>query len=345
MALLYFFLLLASLVALLVGLIKPSLVGWWSKNATRRQVLGVYLLASVLAFVLSGAFTPHPGKKVSLTTPKVTEVDVVGEAFDVPGLSSKGKADAYGINSSGQIVGEFYYYIFNERGPAHGFLRNTNGSFTTIDVPGSSSTDVRGINDSGQIVGEFWDSKGGHGFLVFNLPRTPAHASIILTPAPVVTKGEVEKQIKEEAALIPIDAIKRIVSFTMGEAAFFHGVEYPIIINIKIQEEPSKGTIAEVKVRRMLIFKPWESTIREAREFARSFYKDRRCSHINSLRLIFNSWFLDDYGNWVEKEFARVELDRSDAEKINWENMDNERFYKLLETRGGFWISSEIDRD
>ncbi len=125
---------------------------------------------------------------------------------------------------------------------------------------------------------------------------------------------------------------------------FFRGVEYPTIINIKIEEGPLKGTVAEARLRQTLIYKPWERTIREAREFARSFYKDSRCSHINSSRLIFYSWFLDDYGNWVEKEFARVELDRSDAEKINWENMDNERFYKLLENRGGIWISSEIDK-
>ncbi len=195
MALLFFFLLLASLVALLVGLIKPSLVGWWSKNATRGQVLWVYLLASVLAFVLWVAFIPHPNKQtslatpspsehtqakaalgigsqskpISLTTPKVTEV-AFGEALDVPGLSSKGRTVPYGINSSGQIVGSFYNYEYNGKGPTHGLLRDTNGSFTTIDVPGSTWTETYGINSSSQIVGKFYDSKGFHGFLALNLP-------------------------------------------------------------------------------------------------------------------------------------------------------------------------------
>ena len=62
--------------------------------------------------------------------------------IDVPGASL---TEGFGINDSGQIVGDF----FDATG-SHGFL-DTGGSFTTIDVPGSV-TQTRGINDSGQIV-------------------------------------------------------------------------------------------------------------------------------------------------------------------------------------------------
>jgi probable HAF family extracellular repeat protein len=37
--------------------------------------------------------------------------------------------------------------------------------FTTIDVPGATTTNARGINDSGQVVGTYVDSTGTHGFL------------------------------------------------------------------------------------------------------------------------------------------------------------------------------------
>src|SRR5947209_7886207 len=38
-------------------------------------------------------------------------------------------------------------------------------TFTTIDVPGASSTQAYGINNAGQIVGEFEDATGRfHGF-------------------------------------------------------------------------------------------------------------------------------------------------------------------------------------
>jgi uncharacterized membrane protein len=55
-----------------------------------------------------------------------------------------------GINDAGQIVGFFV-------GPGeHGFLLDTGGSFTQIDVPGARSTEAFGINDAGQIVGSFF---------------------------------------------------------------------------------------------------------------------------------------------------------------------------------------------
>jgi probable HAF family extracellular repeat protein len=76
----------------------------------------------------------------------------------VPSLYTLAVPGAYGtfaegINNSGQIVGSYdaggQHY--------HGFLLN-QGSYTTLDPPGSSPsffglTGAHGINDSGQIVG------------------------------------------------------------------------------------------------------------------------------------------------------------------------------------------------
>jgi probable HAF family extracellular repeat protein len=51
----------------------------------------------------------------------------------------------------------------------HGFLLD-NGSYTTLDVPGSSFavTYATGINASGQIVGWYDDGRTDHGFLYDN---------------------------------------------------------------------------------------------------------------------------------------------------------------------------------
>jgi probable HAF family extracellular repeat protein len=52
----------------------------------------------------------------------------------------------------------------------HGFLLD-NGTYTTLDVPGSTSTQAWGINDSGEIVGTYADAGGGqHGFLATPVP-------------------------------------------------------------------------------------------------------------------------------------------------------------------------------
>src|SRR5262249_21247121 len=93
-------------------------------------------------------------------------IDIGGNitTFDAPG-SNITFTEALSVNDSGQIVG-----VYNDAdGHQHGFLRESNGTFITIDVPGSlgplGSTMPASINDSGQIVGTYVDSSGvGHGF-------------------------------------------------------------------------------------------------------------------------------------------------------------------------------------
>jgi uncharacterized membrane protein len=74
--------------------------------------------------------------------------------FDLPG--SLGPNYAFGINSSGQIVG--YYGLLD------------NGIYTTLNVPGASYSQAHGINASGQIVGSYTDAGGTHGFLATPVP-------------------------------------------------------------------------------------------------------------------------------------------------------------------------------
>src|SRR5688500_15623139 len=67
--------------------------------------------------------------------------------IDLPGAIY---TQAYGINSSGQILGLYEDSSFT----FHGFLFD-NGAFTTIDVPGAIFTAAFGINASGRIVGTY----------------------------------------------------------------------------------------------------------------------------------------------------------------------------------------------
>jgi uncharacterized membrane protein len=71
---------------------------------------------------------------------------------------------AYSINASSQIVGDYY-----DGSRDHGFLFD-QGSYTTLDPPGSTHTEAYGINDSGQIVGWYQDASGWHGFLATPVP-------------------------------------------------------------------------------------------------------------------------------------------------------------------------------
>ncbi len=69
---------------------------------------------------------------------------------------------AWGINNEGQISGSYQANF-----QTYGFI-DTNGSVTTIDVPGSNSTVAYGINSAGQATGSFTNSTGDHSFVYTN---------------------------------------------------------------------------------------------------------------------------------------------------------------------------------
>ncbi|MGA7077321.1 MAG: hypothetical protein WBQ43_01990 [Terriglobales bacterium] len=124
------------------------------------------------------------GMNVGATTPKI---EIVGGYGDAPLLgydsflmyASQGKKvatesyksvafpkvheqSAFGVNDSGQMVGEY----LDASGVYHGWELSA-GKFTTIDVPfaGATGTGTNGINDSGEIAGG-WNGSGisQHGF-------------------------------------------------------------------------------------------------------------------------------------------------------------------------------------
>jgi hypothetical protein len=84
-------------------------------------------------------------------------------SFDAPGA---GTSDGQGtfpvaINRSGLIVGNFV----DASGAQHGFMRATDGTFTTFDPPGSTGTYVTTVNSKGLVVGWYETSTSTFGFL------------------------------------------------------------------------------------------------------------------------------------------------------------------------------------
>jgi hypothetical protein len=80
--------------------------------------------------------------------------------FDVPNATA---TSVFGITTAGTLAGSFN----DANGTEHGFVYK-NGSFTTIDFPGSVSTEIRGMNNNEAIVGRYIDSVQFHvhGFLL-----------------------------------------------------------------------------------------------------------------------------------------------------------------------------------
>src|ERR1700728_94234 len=81
--------------------------------------------------------------------------------LNIPGATEFTLSCAYGINTSGKIVGNYN----DSSNHFHGFLYDGSG-YTIFDYPGSGFTQASDINDAGLIVGEYSDSNGvNHGFL------------------------------------------------------------------------------------------------------------------------------------------------------------------------------------
>jgi len=140
-------------------------------------------------FALAHGFLWAEGKFTSLDIPGVL---IVGRGTETMGLNDRGQVvgsfqsggidrgflindsgvtqidigpmgtRAAGINNHGQIVGSFRNAALEERA----FLRQADGSFTTIEAPNATRIGAIGINDGGDVVGLFTLAGGDvHGFL------------------------------------------------------------------------------------------------------------------------------------------------------------------------------------
>lgn len=78
--------------------------------------------------------------------------------FSYPGAIG---TTATGINDYNTVVG-----YASSNGALIGFIRWANGTFTKVNVPGSSRTLLLGRNNNGVSVGQFLDAQGQHGFLL-----------------------------------------------------------------------------------------------------------------------------------------------------------------------------------
>ena len=87
-----------------------------------------------------------------------------GSLMNIDPPASAGYTEAAEINNSGTIVGRYY----GNSGGFQGFVFS-NGSYTTINVPGATNTSLFGINNRGDIVGDYIDASGvTHGLLLSN---------------------------------------------------------------------------------------------------------------------------------------------------------------------------------
>ena len=95
---------------------------------------------STIADSLSHAFVRSPG--------------ATGTMRDLGGLPGGGRSEAFGVNSTGQVVG----YATTKNGARHAVLWDANGEIRDLGTLDGGHSAALGINDAGQVVG--WTAKG-----------------------------------------------------------------------------------------------------------------------------------------------------------------------------------------
>ncbi|HWB04478.1 MAG TPA: hypothetical protein VG796_15730 [Verrucomicrobiales bacterium] len=81
-----------------------------------------------------------------------------------PSIPAGAQIIALDINNAGTITG--YFYTSDDPADNHGFILDSAGNLTLIDVPGALYESGYGLNDRGDVAGEYWDANDvAHGFV------------------------------------------------------------------------------------------------------------------------------------------------------------------------------------
>ena len=95
-----------------------------------------------------------------LSTPLLRAQAGTFSSFDAPGAGGRGTFPL-AIDRSGLIVG----YFTDSGNVPHGFIRDPDGTFTIIDVPGQTGTQITAVNSRGLVTGYNDIGSGDSGFL------------------------------------------------------------------------------------------------------------------------------------------------------------------------------------
>ena len=142
-----------------------------------------------------------------------------------------------------------------------------------------------------------------------------------------------------QAFLNAVHKVERHVHHVFGESVTRDEEEVPSIISIKI----STGYTVNVAYREQRVTF-WDRQrennrslfIENSRKFMERVFTDPACSKVQRLFLRPHYILVNKYGQGSESEIGTFVLDRKVATKIDWRNLSDNMFERLLRTEGQF---------
>ena len=119
------------------------------------------------------------------------------------------------------------------------------------------------------------------------------------------------------------------------------GEELPKIISV------SAGYMADVAYRVGPIWSVGtlrSSLMRNTRHFMKRVFTDPECSTVGTVMVRPHNILVDKYGQNNEDQVAKLLLRREVASRINWDNLSDDMFERLLETEGQLWLHGSFYR-
>ncbi|MDO9554982.1 MAG: hypothetical protein Q7J40_00160 [Atribacterota bacterium] len=172
-------------------------------------------------------------------------------------------------------------------------------------------------------------------FLIYFLPAIKEDKEMRDKPISYVSSENTLERVVEEVA---IDAFGKTVNWELEDKP---NTMKKIVITKQVSGSDEGGYLVEVYYRadeNLTVNLMRGGIFLEAIEFTKKLYQDPNCKEIKIYMLKPYLTLTDKYGKEKEEQVAKLVLRRAVANKINWGNITNDMFERILREEGQLWL-------
>lgn len=172
-------------------------------------------------------------------------------------------------------------------------------------------------------------------FLIYFLPAIKKDKAMRDKPISYVSSENTLERAVEEVA---IDAFGKTVNWELENKP---NTMKKIVITKQVSGSDEGGYLVEIYYRadeNLTVNLMRGGIFLEAIEFTKKLYQDPNCKEIKIYMLKPYLTLTDKYGKEKEEQVAKLVLRRAVANKINWGNITNDMFERILREEGQLWL-------
>ena len=292
--------------ALIIGLIRPSLVVRWGEKRTRGRVLLYYGVGFFALAILAGAVEPESvrQKRIEEEANKKREKARQDSIKQVARAREKARRKQARLDQDRKDL-ERGTKLLSAARTAYK-ARDYQTAIDSANAAIRALKNVKMLNEAKDLADDAQalldDAKKGY----------------------ITKPGTLDRIVEKHAHHV------------FGKSVTWGGEKVPSIMSISI----STGYLVDVAYReeRVILQEHRRAFITNAREFMERVFTDPACSKVQRIFLLPHYILVDRYGQVSEDQIGKFILDRKVATKIDWRYLSENMFERLLRTEGQFWL-------